>query len=166
MTVESHPSPTAPEADIKTFPSPPPTTHHQISCTINVGALEHDTRRFLNVKKIAKWRLPNPDVWKTGTKEPPFYGYFPKSHRISSFTEKTDGYIEDCVFGNFQIFREPRFKMSEPGFWVFSPPSGKGVNIVFVCGDIHALGWDPRVLFWENFRLWRPNRAFGVAGVA
>jgi hypothetical protein len=69
--------------------------------------------------------------------------------------------------------------MSEPGFWVFSPPSGKGVNtqidnmrvhttgsdtrttsvgtttinhnIVFICGDINALGWDPRVLFWENF---------------
>jgi hypothetical protein len=65
---------------------------------------------------------------------------------------------------------------------VFSPPSGKGVNtrtdnmrvhtagsdtrttsvetialshnIVFICGDINALGWDPRVLFWENFRLW------------
>jgi hypothetical protein len=69
--------------------------------------------------------------------------------------------------------------MSEPGFWVFSPPLGKGVkirtdnlrvhmvgsdtrttsvetitlshNIVFICGDINALGWDPRVLFWENF---------------
>jgi hypothetical protein len=63
--------------------------------------------------------------------------------------------------------------MSEPGFWVFSPPLGKGVhtqinnlrvhttgsdtrttsigttvlshNIVFICGDINALGWDPRV---------------------
>jgi hypothetical protein len=84
--------------------------------------------------------------------------------------------------------------MSEPGFWVFSPPSGKGVNtrtdnlrvhtagsdtrttsvgtttlshnIVFICGDINALGWDPRVLFWENFRLWQPNKAFGVAGMA
>jgi hypothetical protein len=59
--------------------------------------------------------------------------------------------------------------MSEPGFWVFSPPSGKGVNtrtdnlrvhmagsdtrtttsvgtaalshnIVFICGDINASG--------------------------
>jgi hypothetical protein len=77
--------------------------------------------------------------------------------------------------------------MSESGFWVFSPPSGKGVNtrtdnlrvhtagsktrttsvrttalshnIVFICGDINALGWDP-------FGLWRPNRAFRVAGVA
>jgi hypothetical protein len=39
-------------------------------------------------------------------------------------------------------------------------------NIVFICGDINALGWDPRVLFWENFGLWRPNRVFGVAGVA
>jgi hypothetical protein len=128
------PSPTAPEADIKTFPSPPP------------------------------------------------------------ITERTGGYIEVRVFRNFQNFREPRFKMSEPRFWVFSPPSGKGVNtrtdnlrvhtagsntrttsvgttvlshnIVFICGDINALGWDPRVLFWENFGLWRPNKAFGVAGVA
>ncbi len=39
-------------------------------------------------------------------------------------------------------------------------------NIVFICGDINALGWDPRMLFWENSRLWRPNRAFRVAGVA
>ncbi len=129
MTVRSHPSPTAPEADIKTFPSPPPTI------------------------------------------------------------ERTCSYIEERVFGNFQNFREPRFKMSEPRFWVFSPLSGKGVNtrtdnlrvhttgsdtrttsvgttalshnIVFICGDINVLGWDPWVLFWENFRLWRPNRAFG-----
>jgi len=35
-------------------------------------------------------------------------------------TERTDGYIEECVFGNFQNFREPRFKMLELGFWVFS----------------------------------------------
>jgi hypothetical protein len=69
--------------------------------------------------------------------------------------------------------------MSKPGFWVFSPPLGKGVNtwidnlrvhtassntrttsvgttvlnhnIVFICGDINALGWDPQVLFWEIF---------------
>jgi hypothetical protein len=109
-------------------------------------------------------------------------------------TERTGGYIEECVFRNFQNFQEPKFKMSEPGFWVFSPPSGKGVNtwtdnlrvhtassdtrimsvgttalshnIVFICGDINAFRWDPRVLFWENFRLWRLNRAFGVAGVA
>ncbi len=86
-------------------------------------------------------------------------------------TERTDGYIKERVFENFQNFWEPRFKMSEPGFWVFSPPSGKGVNtrtdnlrvhmtgsdtcttsvettalshnIVFICGDINALGWDP-----------------------
>jgi hypothetical protein len=60
--------------------------------------------------------------------------------------------------------------MSEPGFWVFSPPLGKreniqfdnlrvhsagsdtrttsvgttalSHNIVFICGDINALGWD------------------------
>jgi hypothetical protein len=65
--------------------------------------------------------------------------------------------------------------MLEPGFWVFSPPSGKGINtrtdnlrvhtagsdtrttsirttalnhnIVFICGDINALRWDRRVLF-------------------
>jgi hypothetical protein len=132
MTVGSHPSPNTPEADIKTFPSPPP-------------------------------------------------------------TERTGGYIEERVFGNFQNFRELRFKMSKPGFWVFSPSSGKGVNtrtdnlrvhtansdtrttsigtialshtIVFICGDINAFGWDPRVLFWENFGLWQPNKAFGVAGV-
>jgi hypothetical protein len=72
--------------------------------------------------------------------------------------------------------------MSEPWFWVFSPPLGKGVNtwidnlrvhtasfdtsttsvgttalnhnIVFIYGDVNVLGWDPRVLFWENFGLW------------
>jgi hypothetical protein len=57
--------------------------------------------------------------------------------------------------------------MSEPGFWVFSPLSGKGLNTqTDNLRDINALGWDPRVLFWENFGLWRPNKAFGVAGVA
>ncbi len=99
-------------------------------------------------------------------------------------TERTDGYTKERVF--FQNFREPRFKMLEPGFWVFSPLSRKGVNtrtdnlrvhtagfdthttsigttalshnIVFICGNINALRW-------KNFRLWRPNRAFGVAGV-
>jgi hypothetical protein len=59
MTVRSHPSPTAPETDIKTFFSPPT-------------------------------------------------------------TEKIDNYIEERVFRNFQNFWEPRFKMSKPGFWVFS----------------------------------------------
>jgi hypothetical protein len=89
--------------------------------------------------------------------------------------ERIGDYIEEHVFENFQDFREPRFKMSKPGFWVFSPPSGKGVNtrtdnlrvhttssdtramlvgttalshnIVFICEDINALRWDPRVLF-------------------
>jgi hypothetical protein len=84
--------------------------------------------------------------------------------------------------------------MSELRFWVFSPSSGKGVNtrtdnlrvhtagsdthttsvgttalshnIVYICGDINALGWDPRVLFWENFQLWRPNRTFEMTGLA
>jgi len=59
MTIELHPSPIAPEADIKTFPSPPT-------------------------------------------------------------TERIGDYIEERVFENFQNFRESRFKMSEPGFWVFS----------------------------------------------
>ncbi len=109
-------------------------------------------------------------------------------------TERIGSYIEECVFENFQNFREPRFKMSKPGFWVFSLPSGKGVNtrtnnlrvhtagsdthttsvgtialshnIVFICGDMNALGWNPRVLFWENFGLWRPNITFEVARVA
>jgi hypothetical protein len=111
MMIGSHPFPTAPKADIKTFPSPPPTT------------------------------------------------------------ERTGDYIEERVFRNFQNFREPSFKILEPGFWVFSLPLGKGVNtqidnlkvhttgsdtrttlvettvlshnIVFICGDINALGWDP-----------------------
>jgi hypothetical protein len=83
MTVRSHPSPTAPEADIKTFPSPP---------TI----------------------------------------------------ERTDNYIEERVFENFQNFQEPRFKMLEPGFWVFSPPSGKGVNIRTDNLRVHTAGSDTR----------------------
>jgi hypothetical protein len=65
--------------------------------------------------------------------------------------------------------------MSKPRFWVFSPPSGKGVNtrtdnlrvhtagsdtrttpvrttalshnIVFICGDMNALGWDSECYF-------------------
>ncbi len=108
-------------------------------------------------------------------------------------TERTGGYIEECVFKNFQNFREPMFKMSKSGFWVFSPSSGKGVNIwidnlrvhtagfdthttsvkttalshniILICGDINALGWDSRMLFWENFGLWRPNRAFKMTGM-
>jgi hypothetical protein len=39
-------------------------------------------------------------------------------------------------------------------------------NIIFICGDINALGWDPQVLFWEKIGIWRPNKAFGVVGVA
>ncbi len=83
MTVGSHRSPTAPEADIKTFPSPPT-------------------------------------------------------------TERTDNYIEECVFENFQNFREPRFKMSEPGFWVFSPSSGKGINTRTDNLRVHTAGFDTR----------------------
>jgi hypothetical protein len=91
-----------------------------------------------------------------------------KRHRIDNCIERTSGYIKEHVFGNFQNFREPRFKMLELGFWVFLPPSGKGVNtrtdnlrvhltsfnthttlvgttalshnIVFICGDINAIG--------------------------
>jgi hypothetical protein len=81
MTVESHPSPTAPEADIKTFPSP-------------------------------------------------------------LITERTGDYIKECVFGNFQNFWELRFKMSKPGFWVFSPLSGKGVNTWTDNLRVHTAGFD------------------------
>ncbi len=59
-------------------------------------------------------------------------------------TERTGSYIEECVFENFQNFREPRFKMSEPGFWVFSPPSGKGVNTRTDNLKIHTAGSDTR----------------------
>jgi len=83
MTVGSHPFPTAPKADIKTFPSPPT-------------------------------------------------------------TERTGGYIEERVFGNFQNFREPRFKMSKPGFWVFSPPLGKGVNTWTDNLRVHMANFDTR----------------------
>jgi hypothetical protein len=83
MTIGSHPSPTAPEMDIKTFPSP-------------------------------------------------------------LTTERTGGYIEERVFENFQNFREPRFKMSEPEFWVFSPPSGKGVNTRTDNLRVHTVGSDTR----------------------
>jgi hypothetical protein len=93
MTVGSHPSPTAPEADIKTFPSPPP---------------------------------PPPT------------------------TERMGGYIEERVFGNFQNFREPRFKMSEPGFWVFSPSLGKGVNTWTNNLRVHTVGSDTRTMLVET----------------
>jgi hypothetical protein len=79
--VGSHPSPTAPKANIKTFPSPPT-------------------------------------------------------------TEKTDDYIEERVFGNFQNFREPRFKMSKM-FWVLGfLTSGKGVNIRPDNLRVHTAGSD------------------------
>ncbi len=95
---------------------------------------------------------------------------------------------------NFRESRFKMSKPGLPHWVNPSPPLGKGVNtrtnnlrvhttgsdtrttsvrttalshnIVFICGDINALGWDPQVLFWENFWLWQPNRAFGVAGVA
>jgi len=118
MTVGSHPSPTALEADIKIFPSP-------------------------------------------------------------TTIERTDYYIEERVFKKIQNFREPKFKMSKPRFWVFSPSSGKGVNtrtdnlrvhtadsdirttsigttalshnIIFICRNINALRWEPHVLFGKIF---------------
>jgi hypothetical protein len=86
MTVESHPFPTALEADKKTTPPPPP---------------------------------------------PPT-------------TERTGGYIEELVFGNFQNFQEPRFKMSEPRFWVFSPPLSKGVNTRTDNLRVHTTSSDTR----------------------
>jgi len=59
-------------------------------------------------------------------------------------TERTGGYIEERVFENFQNFREPRFKMSKPGFWVFSPPSGKGVNTRIDNLRVHTTSSDTR----------------------
>jgi len=55
--------------------------------------------------------LINTSLWKC---------FFSTNHYHLIYTERTIGYIEERVFGNFQNFREPRFKMSEPGFWVFS----------------------------------------------
>jgi hypothetical protein len=64
----------------KNLPLPPPLTiHHQIPCAINVGALEHETRRFMSVKKIVKWGPPNPDVWKIEIRESTIYNYFPET---------------------------------------------------------------------------------------
>jgi hypothetical protein len=40
-------------------------------------------------------------------------------------TERTNGYIEERVFENFQNFQESTFKMSEPGFWFSHPPRVK-----------------------------------------
>jgi hypothetical protein len=61
-------------------------------------------------------------------------------------TERTGGYIEERVFGNFQNFREPSFKMSKPGFWVFSPSSGKGVNTRTDNLRVHMAGSDTRTM--------------------
>ncbi len=47
-------------------------------------------------------------------------GSHPPPPSPPNISEKTSGYIEERVFENFQNFREPRFKMSESGFWVFS----------------------------------------------
>jgi len=44
-----------------------------------------------------------------------------KEPAVTPTTERNGGYIEERVFGNFQNVRDPRFKMSELGFWVFSP---------------------------------------------
>ncbi len=59
-------------------------------------------------------------------------------------TERTGGFIEEHVFENFQNFWEPRFKMSELGFWVFSPPSGKGVNTRTDNLRVHTASYDTR----------------------
>jgi hypothetical protein len=99
-----------------------------------------------------------------------------------------------ACFRKFPKLLRTKVQNVRTGVLGFSPLSGKGVNtridnlrvhtvgsdtcttsvgttmlshnIVFICRDINALGWYPWVLFWENFRLWRPNRAFGVVGVA
>jgi hypothetical protein len=79
MTVGSHPSPTAPEADILRF-----------------GGIKSQTHRTIGGFKNLPPPPPPPTI------------------------EITGGYIEERVFRNFQNFRKPRFKMLEPGFWVFS----------------------------------------------
>ncbi len=98
-----------------------------------------------------------------------------------------------ACFRKFPKLSRTKVQNVRTGVLGFSPPSGKGVNtrtdnlrvhtagsdtrttsvgtttlshnIVFICGDINAVGWDPRVLFWEIFWLWRPNRTFGATGV-
>jgi hypothetical protein len=65
-------------------------------------------------------------------------------------TERMGGYIEERVFGNFQNLREPRFKMSEPGFWVFSPSLGKGVNTWTNNLRVHTVGSDTRTMLVET----------------
>ncbi len=128
----------------KNLPLSPPTTHHQIPCTTNVGALEHETRRFLSVRKIAKRDRRIRMFEKSEQKNRRSTAISQKRHRIGSFTERTDDYIEERVFENFQNFREPRFKMLEPRFWVFSPPSGKGVNTRTDNLKVHTAGFDTR----------------------
>jgi hypothetical protein len=51
MTVRSHPSPTAPEADIKTFPSPPP--HYQKNRWLYRGT------RFRKFPKLLETKVQN-----------------------------------------------------------------------------------------------------------
>jgi hypothetical protein len=62
--------------------------------------------------------------------------------------ERIDGYIEERVFENFQNFREPRFKMSESGFWVFSRQ--KEINIRTDNLRVHMVGSDTRTMSIET----------------
>jgi len=101
MTVGSHPSPTAPEADIKTFPSPLPPT-----------------------------------------------------------TKRTDGYIEERVFENFQNFREPRFKMSEPGKGVNTRTNNLRVHTADSNTRTTSIGTTARSRWLE----WRSHRCPKVTG--
>ncbi len=83
--------------------------------------------------------------------------------------ERIDDYIEERVFENFQNFREPRFKMSEPGFWVFSPPSGKGVNTRTDNLRVHTAGSDTRTTSIETtarsgWLEWRSHECPKVTG--
>jgi hypothetical protein len=117
-------------------------------------------------------------------------------HHIPPTIERTDDYIKERIFGNFQNFQEPRFKMSKLGFWVFSPPLGKKVNtrtnnlkvhttssdthttlvgtaalshnIVFIDGDINVFRVGPTSVIFEKFRIMtiKQNVRGGWSGVA
>jgi hypothetical protein len=84
-------------------------------------------------------------------------------------TERTGGYIEERVFENFQNFQEPRFKMSKPGFWVFSPPLGKGVNTGTDNLKVHTASSDIRTtsvgtIACSGWLEWRSHECPKVTG--
>jgi hypothetical protein len=132
MTIGSHPSPIAPEVDIKTFPSP----HYQKNQQLYRGTC------FWKFPKLLRTKVQNV---RTGVRD-----FSPSSGKGVNI--RIDNLRVHTIGSDTRTTSVGTTALSH--------------NIVFICGDINALGWDPRVLFWENFRLWRPNRAFEVAGVA